>query len=331
VADGGAPHYYNEIDAYCAKWLRNLMDAGHIPAGDIDTRSIEDVRPDELRGYVQCHFFAGIGGWPLALALAGWPVDRPVWTGSCPCQPFSVAGKGAGFADKRHLWPAWQHLIAQREPPVVFGEQVASATEWLGLVFGDLEALGYAVAGVPVEAASAGAQHYRDRYWIVADNDQQRPSAERQQRSWELGRPGGHPEDHARTLAHGHGQGLAIRRSERRDARQECATTQRSGSRPVVDLARVGWGEGWTESEFRSRGFTAAVASIDDAQYVECPDGKWRALPPPRVRWLGNGIPARVAKLRALGNAIDPRPAAEFISAYAEARGLSFDTQEAAA
>lgn len=325
-------HYYNEIDPYCAAWLQNLMDAGHIPAGVIDTRSIEDVRPDELAEYTQCHFFAGLGGWPFALAFAGWPVDRPVWTGSCPCQPFSVAGKGVGFADQRHLWPSWQHLIAQRNPPVIFGEQVASATEWLGLVFGDLEAMGYAVAGEPIEAASAGADHYRDRYWIVADHDQQRAGAEWQQRSGEFSRPGSHPEHHARTLAHGHGQGLAIGRGERSDAYQECATAERGRGRSVVDLARIGWGEGWTESEFRSRGFTAAVASIDGRQYVECPDGKWRALPPPGVRWLGNGIPARVAKLRALGNAIDPRPAAEFIRAYAEARGLSLgDAVEAVA
>jgi len=113
--------YYNEIDPYCARWLQNLMDAGHIAPGVIDTRSIEDVRPSDLAGYVQCHFFAGIGGWPLAMALAGWPADRPVWTGSCPCQPFSAAGKGAGFADERHLWPAWQHLIAQCRPAVIFG------------------------------------------------------------------------------------------------------------------------------------------------------------------------------------------------------------------
>ena len=109
--------YYNEIDPFAAQWLRNLIDAGHIAPGHVDTRSIEDVTPSELAGYTQCHFFAGIGGWSLALRLAGWPDDRPVWTGSCPCQPFSAAGKGAGFADERHLWPAWFHLIEQCRPP----------------------------------------------------------------------------------------------------------------------------------------------------------------------------------------------------------------------
>ncbi|MBW0450881.1 DNA cytosine methyltransferase [Paraburkholderia phenoliruptrix] len=162
--------YYNEIDPYCAQWLRNLIAAGHIAPGDVDERSIEDVRPDDLRGYTQCHFFAGIGVWSSALRLAGWPDDRPVWTGSCPCQPFSQAGKGAGFADERHLWPAWHHLISECRPPVIFGEQVASkdVDPWIDLVFDDLEAMEYACAANPFPSAGVGAPHIRDRTFFVA-------------------------------------------------------------------------------------------------------------------------------------------------------------------
>ena len=119
--------YYNEIDEFAAAWLRELMKAGQIPDGEVDTRSIADVQPDDLRGFQQCHFFAGIGGWAYALKLAGWPEDRAVWTGSCPCQPFSSAGAQAGGDDPRHLWPTWFRLIRECRPNVVFGEQVESA------------------------------------------------------------------------------------------------------------------------------------------------------------------------------------------------------------
>ena len=88
--------YYNEHDPKTAAWLRELIKRDLIAPGYVDERSIEDVKPDELSKYTQCHFFAGIGGWSLALRIAGWPDDRPVWTGSCPCQPFSAAGGGSG-------------------------------------------------------------------------------------------------------------------------------------------------------------------------------------------------------------------------------------------
>ncbi|WP_183723734.1 DNA cytosine methyltransferase [Paraburkholderia sp. WP4_3_2] len=182
--------YYNEIEPYAAQWLRNLIAAGHIAPGDVDERSIEDVRPDDLRGYTQCHFFAGIGVWSSALRLAGWPDDRPVWTGSCPCQPFSAAGKGLGFADERHLWPAWHHLISECRPPVILGEQVASkdVDPWIDLVFDDLEAMEYACAANPFPSAGVGAPHIRDRTFFVAHAHDARSQGRRgvRERSAEL-------------------------------------------------------------------------------------------------------------------------------------------------
>ena len=168
--------YYNEIDPYAAQWLRNLIEAGHIAPGIVDERSIEDVHPNELREFTQCHFFAGIGVWSLALRRAGWPDDRPVWTGSCPCQPFSSAGAGAGFEDARHLWPTFAWLIKECKPAIVFGEQVASkAVEpWVDLVHADVEALGYAFGAVPFPSAGVGAPHIRDRLYWVADSKSDR-------------------------------------------------------------------------------------------------------------------------------------------------------------
>jgi DNA (cytosine-5)-methyltransferase 1 len=162
--------YYNENDPKAAAWLRELIRYGHIAPGDVDERSIEDVLPRELAGYTQCHFFAGIGGWSYALRLAGWADDRAVWTGSCPCQPFSAAGKGLGFADERHLWPSWFHLISQLSPIAIFGEQVASPAglAWFDVVHADLEKASYAVGGVDLCAASVGAPHIRQRlYWVA--------------------------------------------------------------------------------------------------------------------------------------------------------------------
>jgi DNA (cytosine-5)-methyltransferase 1 len=181
------PAYYNEIDPYAAQWLRNLIAAGEIAPGDVDERSIVEVKADDIKGYKQCHFFAGIGGWSYALRLAGVPDDRFVWTGSCPCQPFSAAGQGKAGDDERHLWPAWLPLIAECRPPIVFGEQVAAAIGWgwVDLVFNDLEKEGYACAQAVLPACSVGAPHIRDRVWFVADADGWHASAEGLQRGGE--------------------------------------------------------------------------------------------------------------------------------------------------
>ena len=179
--------YYNEIDKGAAQWLRNLITAGLIAPGEVDERSITEVEPNDLRGFKQCHFFAGLGGWSLALRLAGWPDEREVWTGSCPCQPFSHAGKGGGADDERHLWPAFCELIAKQNPPAIFGEQVASAAGrlWLTAVRLDLETLGYACGAADLCAAGIGAPHIRQRlFWggmehaHVHGYDQQRRTME---------------------------------------------------------------------------------------------------------------------------------------------------------
>ena len=165
-------NYYNEYDTKTAAWLRELIRADLIPDGDVDERSITEVAPRDLRGYTQCHFFAGIGGWSLALQLAGWPSDRPVWTGSCPCQPFSVAGKGRGTADERHLWPVFFNLLKECRPEYVFGEQVASAIGhgWLDGISADLEAENYACGAAVLGAHSFKSPHRRQRLYWVADD-----------------------------------------------------------------------------------------------------------------------------------------------------------------
>lgn len=164
--------YYNEIDPYCAEWLRRLMAEGWIAPGEVDERSITDVRPDDLKGFSQCHFFAGLGGWSYAMRLAGWADEEEVWTGSCPCQPLSWSGLGQGASDERHLWPAFRGLISECWPSTIFGEQVASrlGLEWAAAVRLDLEEGGYAFGAGIVPGFSVSAPHRRDRTFWVASN-----------------------------------------------------------------------------------------------------------------------------------------------------------------
>lgn len=165
--------YYNEFKPEAAHMLRQLIRDGLIADGEVDERSITEVSSDDIKGFTQCHFFAGIGGWSVALRRAGWPDDRFVWTGSCPCQPFSAAGKQKGKEDERHLWPVWFRLIRESKPPSVFGEQVSSAIRfgWWDEVADDLEGIGYATRAEVRPASGAGRGHKRDRLWFVADSE----------------------------------------------------------------------------------------------------------------------------------------------------------------
>ena len=300
--------YYNEIDPAAAQWLRNLIEAGHIAPGYVDERSIEDVYPSDLRGFTQCHFFAGIGVWSYALRSAGWSDDRPVWTGSCPCQPFSAAGKGAGFDDERHLWPAFYHLIKERKPSAILGEQVASkdADAWIDLVHADVEALGYAFGAVPFPSAGVGAPHIRDRlYWVAYDDSERCHRKQVRLQPWrpyesgsQIARSSG-----ACRVGHASGQGLAQRvgvggfsgittGGNEGQAVERAGIHVAAGPRPVNGFWR-------------------------NADWLACRDGKWRPVEP-GTQPLVDGAPARVVRLRAYGNAINAQAAQAFIECVME-------------
>lgn len=193
------PAYYNENDNKAAAWLRELIKAGVIANGDVDDRSIVEVQGSDLSGYGQCHFFAGIGGWSCALRLAGVRDDEPVWTGSCPCQPFSAAGKQKGEKDERHLWPEFWRLIRERSPHRIFGEQVANSIGfgWIDGVRADLETEAYALGIAVLGAHSVGAPHIRQRLYWLADTDGRQSRNRRVQRS---GQHGFEPQDRGSSL-----------------------------------------------------------------------------------------------------------------------------------
>ena len=166
--------YYNDIDPHTCAWTEELIKAKLIPDGVVDCRSITEVQPEDIKGFKQCHFFNGIAGWALALQLANWPVDLPVWCASLPCQPFSIAGRRKGIKDERHLWPEFYRLVKDCKPGVIFGEQVEAAIRmgWLDEVFDDLEKIMYSTYAVVLPVSSVGAPHMRHRiYWAATTKE----------------------------------------------------------------------------------------------------------------------------------------------------------------
>lgn len=288
---GGAEEviYYNENDPDAADWIQALIDAGEIGWGIVDRRSICDVQPHELNGFVQYHFFAGISGWPLALRIAGWPDGRPVCTGSCPCQPFSQTGLRLGVADPRHLWPQFFRLIRVRGFPEIFGEQVAGEDGeiWFSGVRADLEGQGYEVGASDLPAASVGAPQKRQRlYWVAYANRDRR-------------------------------------NQQRRDARiahetQGTASWIKSSFRREADGLGYSYHEGPQgrrlnrDSRYQRSPWAAGVGVLGS-------DKKKRRRVEPSISPVAYGVPDRVALIRGSGNAICPDLAAEFILASEEA------------
>lgn len=334
-------NYYNEWDKGAASWLRELIKAGLIPNGYVDDRSITDVTPSDLEGFTQCHFFAGIGGWSYALQLAGIPSSTRLWTGSPPCQPFSVAGKQLGQLDERHLSPTFMRLVDQCRPPVLFGEQVAAAIgkHWLDDLFTELERQGYACGAAVLPAASVGAPHKRDRLFfgaslVVHPHHQLQSTA------------GNSP---LPTITSGAGEASG-RLADANDARPQgrCGVSERADQQPAGAAGLAG-GMGNPNNKRRQQQQKVAggngkrvdqagreqeqlgetVSYIDnenrpanphhgfwsDADWLGCRDGKFRPVESGTFP-LVDGISARVGRLRGYGNAIVPQTASEFIKAF---------------
>lgn len=333
--------YYNEIDPYAAQWLRNLIAAGHLAKGEVDERSITEIQPDDLLGFDQCHFFAGIGVWGHALRRAGWADDRPVWTGSCPCQPFSAAGKQEGFADERHLWPTWFNLIRQCRPAIVFGEQVASALDWLDLVSTDMEDAGYAFGAADLCAAGFGGAHIRQRLYFTGVANGQQPRLEGHAGD---GHYGSQPrrvnaEQVGSVAASGGAGGLADTDHQRQsaasvagfhDKKSDVEPRGRAGGladakrdergQVSADAGRRGEGSGAEGLDERS-GYGsdecrphAPMLGRDAADWLYCRDDKWRPVEPGTFP-LADAAASRVGRLRAYGNGLDAETATQFVVA----------------
>jgi len=262
--------FYNEIDGACVAVLKEQIAHNVIAPGIVESRSIKDINPDDIKHYTQAHFFAGGGFWSVAARLAGWPDDRPLWSASCPCQPFSQAGKGAGTADERHLWPDLFRLVRAVRPRVLVGEQVSGAAGygWLDGVRADLASEGYTCWAYDIPACAIDAPHIRNRlYWCaVAEPDvisgrsgagridgAQTSDAHGPHEVADAELPGRRSNDDVR------GSGDAAQADRRIEGAVESGKRD-AASGELVDTPSLGRGEGRPEPEFRSGRDAAAVA-----------------------------------------------------------------------
>jgi len=299
--------YYNDIDPYVVQWIRNLIRDGLLPAGEVDDSPIQEIKADDIKNFAQCHFFAGIGGWAYGLSLAGWG-DEPVWTGSCPCQPFSSAGGKKGEKDEQHLWPAFYELIAECQPPVIFGEQVASklGREWLTAVRLDLEDVGYAVGAADLCAASVGAPHIRQRLWWVANSLSVSRQGQYNRQELEVGRSSKKVESFGRNIQRLQGRKKVGETSNqfntwKGSAFIPCADGKARPVKPGILPLAHGFPlyMGGLGPELRD---LAEMAKLDGESLAEAKK-------------------YRVGAIRSYGNAIVPQVATVFIQSFMEAKG----------
>lgn len=278
--------YYNEWEPYPAQWLRNLINAGLVAKGDVDERSIVDVKADDLKGYTQCHFFAGIGGWQIALRAARWSDNRSVWTGSCPCQPYSSAGQGGGQTDKRHLWPEWYRLIKECKPTEVFGEQVSRAIAygWLDEVKHDLESEAYTFGAALLPACSVKAPHERERIFFVAYTE----NADDRRNAREL--------------------------SEENGGSMRDNLSESSGSIKIHNTFDLR-----CEGKFRETVSRKSREPQQSEREFADFNGGWPVCSP-KLRSVDDGLLVGASQICAYGNAIVPQIAQAFIEAFMECR-----------
>lgn len=204
------------------------------------------------------------------LAADGIGVD--VICGGFPCQDISVAGAGAGITGERSgLWSEYARLVGELRPQYVIVENVSALLHrGLGDVLGDLAAIGYDAEWHCIPASAVGAPHRRDRIWIIAY-------------------PDGRPCDH-RSAINKDGRAVPQERPQR-------VVRGSRGGDDVADADR-------TRLAQRLK-YKIGRRTIWDER-CSASKGRWWAVEPDVGR-VAHGVPARVDRLRALGNAVVPQ------------------------
>lgn len=257
------------------------------------------------------------------------------------CQPFSAAGRRKGFADERHLWPHWFHLIDQCQPDVVFGEQIASkdGLAWIEhLVQPDMEAAGYSFGVFDLCAAGFSGAHIRQRLYFVGVAN---TYYERLQRRVGVPERGSQRTFGASSLA---GR-MADSYGSRRDAGRQGGETLGHGHTAfadgstgrMADSAEPGRGEGSENFrrgaersaqeglEQRARdggvlsGANAPMLGRESVDWLYCRDDRWRPFEAGNFPLAAKDSPdmgrSRTHKLKGYGNALDYETALGFVEA----------------
>jgi DNA (cytosine-5)-methyltransferase 1 len=209
------------------------------------------------------------------------PID--IITGGYPCQPFSVAGSQRGEKDKRHLWPDMFRIVKECKPTWVIGENVSGHIK-LGLdtVLQDLESEGYSVRAFSISASSIGANHQRERVWIIAHSNMEntRQHGGRIESTWNT-------------------ESFGSRTSEE---------TERSANSSQINGSGEGASSMAESSDTNSQGLQGRRSEQqlrkDETERPTSWDSWWEFEP--NVGRVANGIPNRVDRLKGLGNSLVP-------------------------
>ena len=237
-------------------------------------------------------------------------------TGGYPCQPFSVAGRKKGEQDSRHVWPEMFRLIQELRPTWVIGENVGGHIK-LGLdtVLENLESEGYSARTFSISASSIGANHKRERVWIMAHSDEMqrqflcRQESEQTQKTFEgIGERSGAPISMADSERLGREEGTQESKefegkesSDQSDNRSERRTESRAGE----DVADT---EGSDRNEYEidgEHGETETQEILRDGSSVSGVSTWWSVEPD--VGRVAHGVPNRVDRLKCLGNSVVPQ------------------------
>lgn len=310
--------YYNDIDPYCCKVLQKNIERGYLPQGDVDGRDIREVRAEQLVGYQHIHLFAGIGGFVLGMQRAGYPRHLRTLTGGFPCTDISNAGLLAGITGEQSgLWKEQYRLIQDsidcgcRFDYILIENVAALVGRGLDTVLIDLAKVWYDAEWTTLRASDFGAPHQRERVFIVAYPRSKRPSSIRDRLStWTND-----------TTSTSGTEELAYTDNERCEEQHVTPFSEGQG--------RYGWRDDTLRTQRQpksilGRGTYGLSSGMDEHRWPAGLGQPQYDHEPPRV--LSGRQAHRVARLKALGNAIVPQCAeyiASCIVAYEHAKEVA--------